>query len=164
MKITPLEVKEYRFKKVFRGYDPTEVEALKALLSDVLEELTREKRQLEDESGKLKARLEDYLDRENLLRATLTTAQKVTEDIKDNAKKEAELIISEANMKAEEIIRGAHHRVLKIQEDIDQLKKQRIKIESEIKAIIEYHQKILFSEDDRRKTEEIEEGKIKYLK
>lgn len=150
MKITPLEVREYRFKKVFRGYDPVEVEALKSLVSNVLEELTRDKRQLEDESSKLKARLEGYLETEEILKATLTTAQKVAEDIKDNAKKEAELIIAEAKMKAEDIVRDAHERFLKIQGDIDQLKKQRIRIESEIKAIIEYHQKILFSEEERK--------------
>lgn len=149
MRITPLEVREYRFKKTFRGYDPAEVESLKNLLADVLEELVREKKVLEEELKKAKDELEKHRQREKLLQDTLTMAQKAAEEIREHAKKEAEIIISEARLKGEEIVKSAHARFANIQSEIDRLKTNRLRLESEIKAILEYYQKILFSKEDR---------------
>ena len=148
MKITPLEVREYHFKKVFRGYDPAEVETLKGLLAEVLEELVREKKALEAELKKVKEELEEYHQREKLLKETLTMAQKAAEEIRESAKREAEVIISEARLKGEEIVRSAHARFADIQGEIDRLKNHKIRLESEIKAILEYYQKIIFSNED----------------
>ncbi len=163
MKITPLEVREYRFKKIFRGYDPTEVDTLKDILSETLEELSRENIRLDEELKRTKERLEEYKEKERLIKDTITMAQKAADDMKDNARKEAELIISDAKIRADEILKDAHHRFLRIQDDIEQLKKQRIQLESEIKAVIDYHRKTLFSEEEKRKDEELRERKVKFL-
>ncbi len=160
MKITPLELREYRFKKVFRGYDPTEVDTIKDILSETLEGLVREIKDLDTELTANRKRLEELMENEKLLKDTMTTAQQATEDIKESARKEAELIISEARLKAEQILQDAHNRFTKIQDDIEQLKKQRFQLESEIKAVIDYHQRILFSEEEKRRTEE----KVTFIK
>ncbi len=150
MKITPLEVREYRFKKVFRGYDPAEVEALKNLLADVLEELVKEKKALEGELKRAKEELEEFHHRERLLKETLTMAQRAAEEIKESAKKEAEVMLSEARLKGEEIVKSAHKRFDEIQMETERLKMEKTKLLSEIKAIIEYYQKALFSEEEEK--------------
>src|SRR3972149_4661418 len=80
------------------------------------------------------AKLMEHEEREKILRETITTAQKMVEDLKNNAKKEAELIISEARIQADELIKKAHERVVKIQDEIYKLKKQRMEIQSSIRC------------------------------
>ena len=94
----------------------------------------------------------------------MITAQKINEDIKTNANKESEVIVSEAKLKAQEILNNAQLRSLEILEEIKELKRQKIQFESNLRANIETHLKML--EAETKKTEEIDvlEEKLEILK
>ncbi len=163
MRMTPLEIREQQIKKKLFGYDVNEVEALRELVCEALEEARKEITGLEEELNAAKEKLAEHEERESILKETITTAQKMVEDIKENAKKEAELIISEASRQAEEMRRQALERAEKIQDEIFQLKKQRIELVNSIKSILDYHRSILSMEEEDSKRMDDEADKLKFF-
>lgn len=164
MKVTALEVRSHQLKRSMRGYDVREVDALKELAATALEEAAGEISRLQEKLKDATERLEDHIANERMLREAITTAQKMSEDLKDGAKKEAELMIAEARMRADEIVRQAQGRATQVQEEIYRLKKQRIEVETAIKAIIDYHSATLLLEEEESRKADAEADKIKFLK
>lgn len=148
MKITALEVRSHPLNKTLRGYDTKEVESLKELAAEALEEAAREISTLESRLKDATRQLSEHVDRETMLKNTITTAHKMAEDLKNNAKKEAELILTEARLKAEDLIRQAHDRSRDLQQEIYRLKKQRLDVQTSIKAILDYHASRLRLEEE----------------
>ena len=163
MKITALEVKSHPLKKRFLGYDVREVESLKELVSENLEEATREITFLQEKKRELEATLAIHIGNEQTLKEAITSTQKVATDIKGGARKEAELIIAEARIKANEIIGRAQLHATGLQEVILKLKGQRIELETSIKAILDFHSTKLLLEDEETAKADEEADKLKYL-
>jgi cell division initiation protein len=84
------------------------------------EDLIRENGKLKEKLARLTNQFEELRQREQTLKETMMTAQKVTEDMKTAARKEAELILSEAELKAEQMIEGAHRKLATINDQGDQ--------------------------------------------
>src|SRR4030067_1153308 len=94
MKITPIEIKEHRFKKGLMGYDKNEVNALMGIIAETIEELAKQNNKLEEKIKDMATKLFEHEEREKILRETITTAQKMVEDLKKNATQKAERNIS----------------------------------------------------------------------
>jgi cell division initiation protein len=77
------------------------------------------------------------------------TAQQMVEDYKTNARKEAELLIKEADLKADSLVKEAQERVVKIHEDIVDLKGIRRHFKEELKRLIESHLRMLEFDKER---------------
>ena len=107
MAITPLEIQKMRFSQKMRGYDPTEVEGFLALLAEELAGRIAQAEKLERENRYYRQRLEETEHREHQLQQTLLRAQKVADDITVNARREAELMVKEAEMAADKIVQQA---------------------------------------------------------
>src|SRR5208282_487829 len=73
----------------------------------------------------------------------MVTAQRVSDDLKGVAKKEADVIISGAELQAEKIVHAAHQRLVQVIEDINELRRQRTQFESHLRAVIDAHHKLL---------------------
>jgi len=164
MKITPIEIKEHRFKKTFRGYNQQEVKAFVDVVTETMEEIIKCNNSLEENLKTMTAKLDEHKDREKILREAITTAQKMVEDLKNNAKKEAELIISEARIQADSLIKKAHDRVIKLQDEIYELKKQRLAMQTSIKTIIEHHTNLLSIQGQEATKEDVQDDKLKFIK
>ena len=164
MKITPIEIKEHKFKKAFRGFDRHEVKALTDIVAETLEETVRHSNELEAKLKGMAARLVEHEEREKILRETITTAQKMVEDLKTNARKEAELIISEAKIQADAMMKKAHERAVQIQGEIFQLKKQRLEMQTSIKTILEHHANLLSLGGQEAAKQDAEDDKLKFIK
>ncbi|MCX7724288.1 MAG: DivIVA domain-containing protein [Thermodesulfovibrio sp.] len=156
MRITPLDIQQKQFKVRFRGFDMEEVYSFLELVREELEELLKENSMLKEKVAILESQLEEYRKIEQSLRDTLMTAQRLVEDYQTNARKEAELIIKEAELKAESIIREAQEKVVKIHEDIVELKGIRRHFKEEIRRLIEAHLRMLEFDKER----EGEEGEV----
>ncbi len=163
MRVTSLEIRSQQLKKGLRGYDVREVEALKELAAEALEQASREINNLEERLREANDRLAEHIANENMLRDTITTAQRMVEDMKIGARKEAELIVAEANLHAEEIISQAHNRSKALNEDLFRLKKQRAEIETQIKAILNYHSTTLLLEEEESARVDEESEKLKFF-
>lgn len=163
MKITPLEVRGNQLKKSLRGYDAREVDDLREQAADALEESAKEIITLTERLRDAHERLNEHISNERVLKETLTTAQRMVEDLKINARKESELLIAEARMQAEDIVRQAQGRAQEIRDEIFRLRQQRLEIESSIKAVITYHSSKLVMEEDESRRADSESEKLKFF-
>ncbi|NOZ68777.1 MAG: DivIVA domain-containing protein [Deferribacteres bacterium] len=152
MRITPLDIQQKQFSTKFRGFDMEEVDSFLELIREEMEELLRENANLREEARRFEKQLKEYKNLETTLKDTLVSTQKMVEEYKNNAKKDAELIIKEAELRAEEIVKEAQNKVIKIHEDITDLKGIRRHFKEEMKRLIESHLRMM--EFDREREEE----------
>src|SRR5512146_2436382 len=117
MRITPLDIQQKQFPMKFRGFDVEEVYAFLEVIREEMEELLRENASLKESVQRAESNIKDYKEMENTLRETLMTAQQMVEDYKTNARKESELLMKEAELRADTIIKEAQEKVIKIHED-----------------------------------------------
>ena len=143
MNITPLDITQKHFRRVFRGFDREEVEAFLALVAVEFEALVKDNMTLREENARQRDEIADHRSRERALQETLVTAQKASEEIREAARKEAEITLSDAELQAEKIVQGAHARFLRIVDDINELKRQRVQFEAAIRSHVESHVKLL---------------------
>jgi cell division initiation protein len=129
-----------------------EVDSFLELVREEMEELLRENANLREEVRRYEKQLKEYKNIETTLRNTLLSTQQMVEEYKNTAKKEAELIKKEAELKAEEMLRQAQEKVVKIHEDITDLKGVRRHFKEELKRLIESHLRML--EFDKEREEE----------
>ncbi len=139
MRITPLDIQQKQFPSKFRGFDEEEVDSFLELVREEMEELLRENAAMREESKRLEKQVKEYKNIETTLRDTLIATQQMVDEYKVNAKKEAELVKKEAELKAEEILKGAQGKVVNIHEDIADLKGIRRHFKEELKRLIESH-------------------------
>jgi cell division initiation protein len=143
MKITPLDIRQRRFASAFRGFESREVEAFLELLAGEFEEVVKENISLKEELKRAAVKLEHLEEKERALQETMVTAQRISEDLQQTAKKEAEIIIAEAEHQAERIVHDAHQKLVQVVADINELKRQRIQFESQVRSVIDAHAKLL---------------------
>jgi len=136
MPLTPIDIKNKTFSKAFGGYNRNEVKAFLVVISKEIEELRNEKVTLAQKVDELSIRISGFEKTERLLKDTLMMAQKATIDIKDNARKEAELILSKAKIDADSLKKDTQEQVRKMQEKINELESQRINLVIQIKSLI----------------------------
>lgn len=149
MRITPLDIQQKQFPMKFRGFDMEEVYAFLEVLREEMEELLRENASLKEAAQRAGNQIKEYKDLESTLRETLMSTQQMVEEYKSNARKEAELIVKEAELKADVLMKEAQEKVIKIHEDIVDLKGIRRHFKEELKRLIENHLKMLDFDRER---------------
>jgi cell division initiation protein len=164
MNLTPLDIQQQKFKTKFRGFDIREVDAFLEQLANAFEGMQRNHKDLQEEVRRLELEIQGYRKREETFKRALLNSQKVLDQMKDNARKSAELIIAEAEVKAEKILNKAHNRLAQLHQDISELKRQRMQIEVQISSIIEAHSKLLEISKEGTKEMDVEDSKLKVLK
>ncbi len=164
MNITPLDIQQQKFKTRIRGFDVREVDAFLEQMANVFESLHRTHKDMQEEVRRLQLEIQGYRKREETFKRALLNSQKVLDQMKDNARKSAELIIAEAEVKAEKILNNAHNRLAQLHEDISELKRQRTQIEVQIGSIVEGHSKLLDLSKEGAKAMDEEDAKLKLLK
>lgn len=162
MKITPLDIQQHSFSITMRGYDTREVDMYLEMVGNEMEKLIRENHKLNDEFKKMENMLAEFQEKERILKETMISAQKMSEDLKENAKKEAALVISKAENESEKILEKAYSRLAKVIEDINEMKRQRVQFETSLKSILETHMKILEIREEEIPSEI--ENKLKIMK
>lgn len=136
MKVTPLDLRQSRFKTVMRGYDKTEVTALLEAVADDYENALRQNDRLRHEVARLEAVLTQHRELEGSLKSMLISAQKVADDLRETAQAEAMRVMREAEGRAELLQQKAHARLEDVQREIDGLKMKRRETETGVEALI----------------------------
>jgi cell division initiation protein len=149
MRITPLDIQQKQFPYKFRGFDDEEVYAFLELIREEMEDLLRENASMKETSIRLENQIREHKDMETTLRETLVTAQQMVEEYKSNARKEAELLVKEAELRGDAIVKDAQEKVIKIHEDIVDLKGIRRHFKEELKRLIEGHLKMIEYDKER---------------
>jgi cell division initiation protein len=136
MNVSPLDLRQQRFRKAFRGFDPVEVTAFLVAVADDYEQALRETDRLRQELVRLEVVLAENRGQEKNLQSTLMTAQKLSDDIKANAEQEAKRIVREAEGRSDLLLDKTQARLEDIQREIDGLKLKRKDVETSIEANI----------------------------
>lgn len=162
MSLSPLDIHNKQFSRSFRGYSEEEVnEFLDQVIKD-FELLIKEKKKIEQENEELRDKLGHFSNIEESLSKSILVAQETAEEVKANAKKEAQLIIKEAEKNADRIINESLAKSRKISMEIDDLKRKAATYQSRFRSLVEAQLEMLENSDwDVLKEieEEIEEVK-----
>ena len=137
MNVSPLDLRQQHFRTSFRGFDKIEVTSFLAAVADDYEQALRETDRLKQALASMEAVLNEHREHEKTLRATLTTAQKLSDDIKANAGQEARRIVHEAEGRSEFLLEKTQARLEDIQREIDGLKLKRRDVETSIESTIQ---------------------------
>jgi len=136
MKVTPLDLRQAQFKTKMRGFDPQEVAPFLADAANELEHALREIDRLKQEAVRSETSMGEYREREVSLRNTLLTAQRLADQIKDNAEQEAKTMIREAESRADLILQKAQARFAEVERDINEMRLRRRDVEGSLEASI----------------------------
>ena len=152
--LTPLEIQKAVFSRKFKGYNVDEVRAYLHLVAEEIERLLRDVDRLSRENGMLREELDDHNQRERILKDTLLSAQKVSEDVRANARKEAELIVKDAELLSDRLIAQAQSRVADLERAIQELKMERRAARNKLQTMLDTTQQLLMLDAEQEANEE----------
>ncbi len=164
MGITSLVVKQKEFTTRFRGFDVQEVDYFLEDVARELDGLNQSIQKLQEENHRFNLENQGYRKRENSMKNAMIQSQKVLDQMKDNAKKNAQVVIANAEVEAEKILNRAHKRLSQLHSDIIELKRQRIQLEMQIGAVLESHSKMLEMTKDENKAADETDATLKFIK
>ncbi len=141
MRIAPLDLRQPRFKTAVRGFDKTDVVAFLTEAADDYEHALREIDRLRQDLLRMESLLAEHRERENNLRNTLLTAQRLADEVKAVAHNEAKMIVREAQGRADLLLQKAQGRLEEIERDINELRLRRRGVEGTLEGSIQalYH-------------------------
>jgi cell division initiation protein len=150
--MTPLEIQKHEFSRKWKGLDSVEVQTFLTDVAEDMEMLARENADLETRLRSLEQENDEHRERERILKQTLLSAQQASEDIRNAARREAELIVREAHDSSEKLTHSALQRSAEMEKAIHELKIQRTNFRLQLQKSIELFQQVLDfdrEEDDK---------------
>jgi len=136
VKLTPADIQRQSFSTRFRGFDPDEVRAFLAAVAEEMASLQREKVEVDQQLRHLELIVHEYRERESILKNTLLTAQKASEDIRDAARKEAETVVKLAELQGDRLLELAQSRAHELERGILDLRGHRTALRTDIRALV----------------------------
>jgi cell division initiation protein len=143
MNITPLDIQQMAFRVKFRGYDQEEVNRFLEEVARTVESLNRDNAGLRERLVLLEQQVTELKRAEATLSNTLMSAQSLADDVKRNAQRDAELIVKEAELKAEELFRQARIELADTQRELALLQKQRLLMVERMRATLHTFERML---------------------
>ena len=160
MNLNPIDIRHQEFKKVLRGFDPVEVVQYLNEVADSMEKVLHENEEFDSRLREIKSKLESYANIEDAISQTLVDTKKSAKNMLDNARQESELIIKRANADADEIIRKASEKTIKLRYDLNELENKKAALVAELRSILQAHLQLLDS-FERKSNSVIDEVKNK---
>ena len=139
MKHYPSEITNKRFERKMMGYDPDEVLDFLTVLAAQMDALIQERNSLRETIKEKELSLLEYKERDQVLKATITSASQMAERMRGDAEREAKLIINDANQKAELITRDARDSLKKVFTELGDLRRTRMQFEANLRSMIQAH-------------------------
>ena len=147
IRVTPIDIQQKRFHVIFRGYDRTEVEMFLDLVRDEMEALFRDVTELREFRQSYDERLRELTEREETVKNTMLMTQKLMEDQKDNARREAAVIIKEAEFRGQQVLSNAQDEKMKLDVEIQELKRRKHHFLQDVKKVVEMHREMVSFEE-----------------
>ncbi len=107
MPLTPVEIRHIQLKRGLFGYRKSAVHRMMDDIADSFEAVWRERSQLVERVEELETEVTRHVELEGLLRSTLVSAERASQDLKEAARREADVIVTEANAEARKVLRDA---------------------------------------------------------
>lgn len=162
MRITPISIKRQEFGKSFRGYDVSEVQAFLDKLSNEFEEIQKENEKFKKDLEEASSQVLEFRRIEKNLQDTLLKAQENSTKAVESAKKQTNLMIKEAELKATQIIEKAKENADEVRNSILKLREERDLIIAKLKAIISTQSSLLEMKVEKADVEPHVEKKVEH--
>ena len=147
MRLSPVDIRQQHFTiKTFRGFDPQEVDAFLDDVADDYEGVLRENATLREQLSNHEERARGLSDTERTLKDTLVTTQRLAEEMKESARRDAHLLLREAGLNAEKLMEEARAEEAKLRVEIQSLKRLRRQLIEELRATVERYDRTLSAE------------------
>lgn len=135
--LTAVDVRRYDFATVMRGYDRARVDQFKEQVADEMERLMRANQDLDEKARNFHEQLRAFRERDRALNEALVSAQQLRADTKEQAMREADLIVREAEAQAAQLLESAQGTIQSLKADIEQLERTRLAYLSQVRALAE---------------------------
>ena len=136
MKISPMDIQRQEFARVMRGYDREEVRTYLNIVAEEVAALQRERDSLDQQVQNMQGLLDEHRQREAILKNTLLTAQRVSEEIREVARKQSDNVVKEAEMQADRLLELAQTRAHEVERGILELRGQRTSLRTDIRSLV----------------------------
>ena len=138
--LSPLDVRRWDFgAKAFRGYDEKKVEDFRAQVADELERLSRLNQELDAKARGFHEQLRAFRERDKALNDALVSAQQLRAEMREQAEREAQLILREARAEGERQSETMRAEIHKLENDLAALEKARLTYVGQLRALAERH-------------------------
>ncbi|MBN2070901.1 MAG: DivIVA domain-containing protein [Candidatus Krumholzibacteriota bacterium] len=148
MRITPLDIRKQEFRKTMRGLDSDEVYAFLTTVADEYEAVLSDNKKLRERIVELEERLREFKEIEKNLRNTLLTAERITAEAKENARREAGLILREAEVEADKSSESIRAHTQQLRREILELKKHKDNYVTRLRTLLNSHQRVIDGFED----------------
>ena len=149
------EIRQITFEKVMRGYRPEDVESFMENIADEFEALEKEKKDLEEKLYLLAEKVEQYKAEEESIKTTLINAQRLGESIVSDARVKADNVIREATIKKNDIISSAYNEIEGTEDVLNRLKKEVSDFKRNILSLYKTHIESLSTLPEERTEEAV---------
>jgi cell division initiation protein len=136
MSLTPVEIRHVKLRRRLFGYDRKATDRLLEDIVSSFEQVWRERADLRDEMEDVEAELTRQKEIEGALRSTLISAERMADDVRTHARREAEVIVSEARSTARDIVAGAETERERIHNEIRRLRSLEVDVRAEYRAFL----------------------------
>src|SRR5919206_5212362 len=147
MAIRPVDIRRKEFKSGLRGYDANQVDDFLDAVADEFERIFAENQRLMEEMTTLRGRLEQFEQLEESIQSALVQAEQAARDLRQNANKEAELIVREAKGRAHQILADSSGRVERVQESYEVLRKAKQEFGNDFRRLLKSYLAVLDNAD-----------------
>jgi DivIVA domain-containing protein len=137
--LTPLDVRRFDFGRALRGYDPARVDQFRDQVADELERLGRINQDLDQKARTFHEQLRAFRERDRALNDALISAQQLRQETKEQAEREAMLIVREAQGEGERLLEEVRGEVRRVQNELDALERSRRAYLSQMRSLITRH-------------------------
>ena len=135
--LTPLDVRRYDFGRALRGYDPERVDQFRDEVADELERLTRLNHELEQKARGFHDQLKSFRDRDKALNDALVHAQQLRSEIREQAERESQLTVREAQAEAERMVANAQADIRRLEDELAALERFRRNYLTQLRVFVE---------------------------
>ena len=134
--LTSLDVRRFDFGRSLRGYDPAKVEQFRDQVAEEMERLNRINQDLDTKARSFHEQLRAFRERDKALNEALITAQQLRAEVREQAEREAQLLLKEAQAEGERILEAARVDVRRMEEELDSLDRSRRTYLAQMRALI----------------------------
>ena len=135
--LTPLDVRRFDFGSQMRGYDKMRVDQFRDQVADELERLTRLNQDLEAKAKGFHEQLRAFRERDKALNEALVSAQQLRAEIREQADREAQLILREARAEGDRIVDAAREDIRRLANEVEMLERTRRSYLTQLRALVE---------------------------
>ena len=147
MRISPLDIRQQQFTvRTFRGFDTQEVDAFLDDVAEDYEAVLKENALLKEQVAGFEERARGLAERERALQDTLIATQRLGDEMKAAARREAELHTREAELRGEKILEEVRGEEAKLRSEVQALRRTRRQLIEDLRSTLESYQRLMSAE------------------